>query len=80
MSKSKVLVRNATQDGMMGLIVGLLVAVGLVSANLDVQQGLFASHAPLSSLATTVAAVAMQCALVASTCGMLIRKFSDTGR
>jgi hypothetical protein len=68
--------RHAAWDGMVGAVLGLLLASGLIATQLDMQQVLTDSHEPLSSLATLVSVVVLQGAIVASLCGVAVRKFS----
>ncbi len=74
--RSQALARNAASDGAIGAALGLLVVSGLVACNLDMQDGMAQSGQPLSSLASLVAVVVAQAAVVASLCGAVLRKLS----
>jgi hypothetical protein len=75
-ARSQVLARNAVSDGALGAALGLLVVSGLVACNLGLRDGMAQSGQPLSSLASLVAVVVAQAAVVASLCGAALRKFS----
>jgi hypothetical protein len=75
--RSEAMARNAARDGAVGAALGLLLVSGLVAANLDTQQMMANSGAPLSSLMALVGVVVAQCALGASLCGAALRKFSS---
>jgi hypothetical protein len=74
--RSQVLTRNAASDGVVGAALGLLIVSGLVACNLDLRDGMAQSGQPLSSLASLVAVVVAQAAVVAGLCGAALRKFS----
>ena len=75
--RSRALMRNAAQDGVIGAAVGLLLVSGLIASSLDLRSMLAGSDAPLSSLAAMVGVVVLQAALVAGFCGAVVRRFAQ---
>lgn len=68
---------TVARDGVLGGAIGLLVASILITANLDMREGLEHSGAPLTSLAGLIGALVLQFVIVAGACGAALRSFVE---
>jgi hypothetical protein len=74
--RSQTLRRDATRDGVIGAVLGLLLLSGLIASNLDVRQMISENRELLPLLGTVVAVIVLQCGIAAGLCGFAIRKVS----
>ena len=74
--RSQTLMRNATLDGVVGALLGLLLLSGLIASNLDIRQMLAENGELAPLLGTVVGVIVLQCGIAAGLCGFAIRKFS----
>jgi hypothetical protein len=75
-AESHSLASHAVWDGAVGAALGLLLVVGLVACDLDLQESMAQGGAPVLSLAGLVGVAVAQGALVASLGGALLRRFA----
>jgi Na+-transporting NADH:ubiquinone oxidoreductase subunit NqrE len=74
--RSQILMRNATRDGVVGALLGLLLLSGLIVSTLDVRQMMSDNRELLPLLGTVVAVIVLQCGIAAGLCGFAIRKYT----
>jgi hypothetical protein len=72
--RSQTLMRDATRDGVIGALLGLLLLSGLIVSNLDVRQMISENRELVPLLGAVVAVIVLQCGIAAGMCGLAIRK------
>ena len=74
--RSQTLMRNATRDGVVGGLLGLLLLSGLIASNLDIRQMMSDNGELLPLLGAVVGVIVLQVGIAAGLAGFAIRKFS----
>jgi hypothetical protein len=74
--RSQTLMRNATRDGVIGALLGLILLSGLIASNIDIRQMMSENRELAPLLGAVVGVIVLQIGIAAGLAGFAIRKFS----